>query len=62
MLPFISKRKVLITQEDVIILLSQNRPFCDQFSSTTKEQFEKIEGMDCVSSSMATSVVRTSLI
>ncbi|XP_015759001.1 PREDICTED: tRNA (cytosine(34)-C(5))-methyltransferase-like [Acropora digitifera] len=48
MLPFISKRKVLITQEDVTILLSQNRPFCDQFSSTTKEQFEKIEGQGCI--------------
>jgi len=47
-LPFISKRKVLITQEDVAILLSQNRPFCDQFSSTTKEQFEKIEGQGCI--------------
>ncbi|XP_068700887.1 RNA cytosine-C(5)-methyltransferase NSUN2-like isoform X1 [Montipora foliosa] len=48
MVPFISKRKVSITQEDVITLLTQDRPFCDQFSSTTREQFNKIEGQGCI--------------
>ena len=44
-LPFINKRKVTISQEDLVILLTQDRPFCTEFSSATKEQLDKIEGV-----------------
>lgn len=48
LLPYISKRKVAITQEDVIILLTQDRPFCSEFSSTTRDQLSSIEGQGCI--------------
>ena len=44
MLPFISKRKVIITQKDVVILLTRDRPFCNEFSTGTQEQLNNIEG------------------
>lgn len=45
LLPFINKRKVMLTQEDVMVLLTQDRPFCTELSSTTREQLDKIEGL-----------------
>ncbi|CAH3020936.1 unnamed protein product [Porites evermanni] len=48
LLPYITKRKVAITQEDVIILLTQDRPFCSEFSSTTRDQLSSIEGQGCI--------------
>ena len=45
MLPFISKRKVIITQKDVVILLTRDRPFCNEFSTGTQEQLNTIEGL-----------------
>ena len=45
MLPFISKRKVIIAQKDVVILLTRDRPFCNEFSTGTQEQLNKIEGL-----------------
>jgi len=48
LLPFINKRKVFVTQEDVMILLTQDRPFCTEFSSTTRQQFDNIEGQGCI--------------
>lgn len=48
MLPFISKRKVIISQQDVVILLTQDRPFINEFSSGTREQLNNIEGLTVV--------------
>ena len=45
MLPFISKRKVIITEKDVVILLTRDRPFCNEFSTGTQEQLNSIEGL-----------------
>lgn len=45
MLPFISKRKVIITQKDVVILLTSDRPFCNEFSTGMQEQLNNIEGL-----------------
>lgn len=45
MLPFISKRKVIITEKDVVILLTRDRPFCNEFSTGTQEQLNNIEGL-----------------
>ena len=45
MLPFISKRKVVVTQKDVVILLTRDRPFCNEFSTGTQEQLNNIEGL-----------------
>lgn len=47
-LPYINKRKVTISQEDLVILLTQDRPFCTEFSSATKEQLDKIEDQGCI--------------
>ncbi|PFX21833.1 tRNA (cytosine(34)-C(5))-methyltransferase-like [Stylophora pistillata] len=47
-LPYMNKRKVTISQEDLVILLTQDRPFCTEFSSATKEQLDKIEDQGCI--------------
>ncbi|KAJ7381448.1 tRNA (cytosine(34)-C(5))-methyltransferase [Desmophyllum pertusum] len=48
LLPFINKRKVFITQKDVLILLTQDRPFCTEFSNGTREQLNNIEEQGCI--------------
>ncbi|KAL9976465.1 hypothetical protein ACROYT_G013772 [Oculina patagonica] len=48
MLPFISKRKVILSQKDVVILLTHDRPFINEFSSGTREQLNDIEEQGCI--------------
>ena len=42
---------MIIAQKDVVILLTRDRPFCNEFSTGTQEQLNNIEGLSSLASS-----------
>lgn len=42
--PYVTKRKVQITQEDVFIFLEHDKPFTNKFSQTTRDQLKDNPG------------------
>ncbi|EDO39248.1 predicted protein, partial [Nematostella vectensis] len=46
--PYVTKRKVFITQEDVFTLVRHDKPFSNKFSQSTRDQLSKVSGLGCV--------------